>query len=181
MVEVAEPDPEPTAYRPVVTADRRRAMLESTVLPGPERARDVERRVRPWLEDELKAAGLEWGAPVYMRAFKEEAEMELWMQEPGGGRFRLFRNYAIHAWSGNLGPKLKEGDGQSPEGFYEVRRGWAGDAGTSFPRSEVREGCPGQVVGPGDGVALRGVCLRDDGRPEDGRAALGDAGDPLPP
>ena len=58
------------------------------------------------------------GSPVFIRIFKEESQLELWVQ--GESRFELFRTYAICAWSGELGPKLAEGDGQSPEGFYYV-------------------------------------------------------------
>lgn len=58
------------------------------------------------------------GAPIFMRIFKREFELELWMRK--GSRFELFATYPICNWSGNLGPKLMEGDRQSPEGFYTV-------------------------------------------------------------
>ena len=63
----------------------------------------------------------EWslGSPLYIRIFKLEAEMEVWMQEPSGV-YQLFRTYPICNWSGDVGPKLKEGDRQAPEGFYVV-------------------------------------------------------------
>jgi len=35
-------------------------------------------------------------------------------------RFHLFRTYPICTFSGELGPKIQEGDDQSPEGFYFV-------------------------------------------------------------
>lgn len=68
---------------------------------------------------ELAQAGLALGSPVYVRIFKLEAQMEVWMQA-GDGRYKLFRTYNICNWSGDLGPKLKEGDKQSPEGYYLV-------------------------------------------------------------
>ncbi len=58
------------------------------------------------------------GAPVYVRIFKKEGELELWLKT--NGRYRLYRNFPICKWSGRLGPKLKEADYQSPEGFYSV-------------------------------------------------------------
>ena len=58
------------------------------------------------------------GSPVFIRIFKEESELELWVKEGAG--FTRWRTYPICTWSGDLGPKLKEGDGQSPEGFYFV-------------------------------------------------------------
>ncbi len=68
---------------------------------------------------ELAARGLKIGAPLYVRVFKLENEMEVWLKNPAG-RYTLFRTYPICNWSGKLGPKLKEGDKQAPEGFYVV-------------------------------------------------------------
>ena len=53
-----------------------------------------------------------------MRIFKREFELELWMQRDGV--FHRFVTYPICRWSGTLGPKLIQGDGQAPEGFYSV-------------------------------------------------------------
>ena len=68
---------------------------------------------------ELAARGLTIGAPIYVRVFKLENEMEVWLQNSAGSYTR-FRTYPICNWSGKLGPKLKEGDKQAPEGFYVV-------------------------------------------------------------
>jgi murein L,D-transpeptidase YafK len=70
------------------------------------------------LERRLKARGMELGSPLLIRIFKVEAELELWMST--GGRFELFTTYPICNWSGTLGPKLAEGDKQSPEGLYMI-------------------------------------------------------------
>jgi len=75
-------------------------------------------RVRPGLEKRFAARGLVFGAPVHIRIFKESKELELWVES--GAVFRLFETYSICNFSGGLGPKLREGDGQSPEGFYRV-------------------------------------------------------------
>ncbi len=64
---------------------------------------------------------MEVQAPVFIRIFKEELELEVWKQRDDG-RFYHFKTYPICNWSGELGPKLKEGDGQAPEGFYTVAR-----------------------------------------------------------
>ena len=58
-------------------------------------------------------------SPILVRVFKEEAELEVWKQD-GAGRFQLLKTYPICRSSGDLGPKLREGDGQTPEGFYRV-------------------------------------------------------------
>ena len=71
-------------------------------------------------DDRLKAQGLALGAPVFLRIFKLESALEIWMEKDG--RYQLFTTYPICLWSGRLGPKLAEGDRQAPEGFYSVTR-----------------------------------------------------------
>ncbi len=58
-------------------------------------------------------------SPIILRVFKEEAELEVWKQD-ATGRFELLKVYPICRWSGDLGPKLHEGDRQTPEGFYTI-------------------------------------------------------------
>jgi murein L,D-transpeptidase YafK len=66
----------------------------------------------------LKTAGVNLGAPILLRIFKREFELELWLRR--GDRFERFAVYPVCNWSGRLGPKLREGDHQAPEGFYTV-------------------------------------------------------------
>jgi len=70
------------------------------------------------LSGRLSSAGLSLGAPIFVRIFKREFELEVWLKRDG--RFFHFATYPICMWSGNLGPKLREGDRQAPEGFYTV-------------------------------------------------------------
>lgn len=79
------------------------------------------------LNERLAAHGLSAGAPVFIRIFKRDFELELWMQRDG--KFHRFAVYPICRWSGRLGPKTKQGDHQAPEGFYTV------DAGALNPNS----------------------------------------------
>jgi hypothetical protein len=65
-----------------------------------------------------RPARFNMGAPAYVRIFKKEGELELWLKV--NGRYSLYRNFPICKWSGRLGPKVKEADYQSPEGFYSV-------------------------------------------------------------
>ncbi len=58
-------------------------------------------------------------SPILVRVFKEEAELEVWKQD-ATGRFQILKTYPICRWSGDLGPKLQEGDRQAPEGFYTI-------------------------------------------------------------
>jgi len=62
------------------------------------------------------------GAPMMVRIYKRESELEVW-KKTAGGSYEVFKTYAICAWSGDLGPKYSEGDRQTPEGFYTVTPG----------------------------------------------------------
>ncbi|HEY8964777.1 MAG TPA: murein L,D-transpeptidase family protein, partial [Alphaproteobacteria bacterium] len=64
--------------------------------------------------------GFVLGDPAYLRIFKDEGLVEVWMQKNAQSRFELFEIYPICKHSGSLGPKQKTGDRQAPEGFYEV-------------------------------------------------------------
>lgn len=63
--------------------------------------------------------GMSPGDPILIRAYKKEAELEVW-KRGGDGRYALLKTYPICRWSGQLGPKVREGDRQAPEGFYTV-------------------------------------------------------------
>lgn len=95
------------------------AQSRTVAAPVADRAVAARQRVEPVLRDALDTAQLRWGAPVLLRIFKQESELEMWF-EGDDGRYRLFRTWPICRWSGTLGPKLAEGDGQAPEGFYRV-------------------------------------------------------------
>ena len=55
---------------------------------------------------------------MLIRIYKE-AELEVWKRSTSGRYVRL-KTFPICRWSGQLGPKQKEGDRQTPEGFYAV-------------------------------------------------------------
>jgi murein L,D-transpeptidase YafK len=74
------------------------------------------------LPQRLAAKGLTEGQPVFLRIFKQEAVLEVWMRDDKAA-WRKFQSYPICRFSGELGPKLKEGDRQAPEGFYQVASG----------------------------------------------------------
>lgn len=71
------------------------------------------------LEEGLAEIGANIGNPVFIRIFKKESLLEVWMYT--GTVYEHLKDYAICAYSGYLGPKLKEGDRQAPEGFYKVK------------------------------------------------------------
>ena len=70
----------------------------------------------------LGKKGLAPEAPIFVRIFKEESEFEVWKAR-ADGRFYHVKTYPICNWSGDLGPKLAQGDKQAPEGFYDIAPG----------------------------------------------------------
>jgi murein L,D-transpeptidase YafK len=77
---------------------------------------------REALRTDLVAAGFAMGDPVHVRIFKRERRLEVWLRGASSGRYGKFRDYDICKFSGELGPKLLEGDRQAPEGFYRVAK-----------------------------------------------------------
>lgn len=74
--------------------------------------------------------GMDPGAPILMRSFKKESEIEVW-KLGRDGKYALLKTYPMCRWSGQLGPKVREGDRQAPEGFYDVT------AASMNPRSSL--------------------------------------------
>ena len=69
----------------------------------------------------FKEKGLHYtGFNLFIRAFKQEAQLEVWIREKDTRQYKLLHAYAICTSSGTLGPKRKEGDYQVPEGIYEI-------------------------------------------------------------
>lgn len=100
------PMPSPAASAP---AQQIAAHTEPVLRPAPEESFNTS---------DQPPARFNMGAPVYVRIFKKEGELELWLKH--NGRYALYRSFPICKWSGRLGPKLREADYQSPEGFYSV-------------------------------------------------------------
>jgi murein L,D-transpeptidase YafK len=71
---------------------------------------------------ELDQKHMDKDSPILVRLYKEEAEMEVWKKDRDG-QYALLKTYPICRWSGDLGPKVKEGDRQAPEGFYTITPG----------------------------------------------------------
>src|SRR5262249_48184940 len=79
----------------------------------------ANRRIPDKLLAEMERQDMDPQSPILVRIFKQEAELEVWKQNRSG-RFELLKLYPICRWSGDLGPKIKEGDRQAPEGFYTI-------------------------------------------------------------
>jgi murein L,D-transpeptidase YafK len=71
------------------------------------------------LVSSMASKNMDQNAPILVRVFKMESVLEVWKQTRSG-RYELLKSYPICRWSGQLGPKRKQGDRQAPEGFYSV-------------------------------------------------------------
>lgn len=87
-------------------------------IPSSNKSQDAYRRIAPKLIREMKKINAKLGDPVFIRIFKKEKKLEIWLRQ--GLTYTFFKSYSICHHSGDLGPKIKEGDKQSPEGFYSV-------------------------------------------------------------
>lgn len=110
------------------------------------------------LAAEFAAKNLKLGSPVFIRVYKQTSKMELWIRQ--GSRYVLFKAYRICRWSGGLGPKMYEGDRQSPEGLYHITSDdlivnprWHRAMNINFPnRFDVVNGRGGS------GILIHGKC-----------------------
>jgi len=90
------------------------------------RSKNAEARYTAPLTEELHEKGLALGDPIFLRITKTQSKtdkqgrLEAFV-ENDDGKFLLFKTWDICTYSGKLGPKLKQGDRQSPEGFYFVK------------------------------------------------------------
>ena len=87
-------------------------------LPGSADLKQAKQDALRRIETEIRSTKVEIGTPVFLRIFKQSSELEVWVK--ADDRYELLKTFPICRYSGELGPKLKEGDGQSPEGFYKV-------------------------------------------------------------
>jgi murein L,D-transpeptidase YafK len=98
---------------------------------------------------------------MMIRVFKHEKKVELWLKQKKGKQFSLFKTYDICYYSGELGPKRKQGDGQVPEGFYNIAvfnpySSYYLSLGLNYPNSSDR------IIGKsnlGGDIMIHGNCL----------------------
>jgi len=123
---------------------------------GPKHAFPVPLALRKTMADR----DMDLKAPILIRIFKEERELEVW-KKTGSGKFAHLKSYPICNYSGTLGPKKKRADRQAPEGFYSVRPGQMNPNSKYYLSFDV--GYPNafdQALGrTGDSIMVHGDCL----------------------
>lgn len=96
--------------------------VHAYVIPNSPTAEKVVLAHENPLRKTLQSLNAEYGAPIFVRIFKDPGVLETWVQTREG-KFTLHKQYDICTFSGTLGPKRKQGDKQAPEGFYFVKPG----------------------------------------------------------
>lgn len=115
------------------------------------------------LKKQFDAKGLQWPASqIYIRSFKYDGKMEVWVKGKSADTFSLFKTYKICALAGSIGPKRMEGDFQVPEGFYYINKFNPNSEyhlalGINYPNeSDKVLGDPNRL---GGGIYIHGSCV----------------------
>lgn len=142
------------------------AALLSPAVPArdePARLRQARKRAEPAIRARFSAAGVAWPArAVLLRALKLDDALELWAGDRPDAPLKLVHTFRVCARSGGPGPKRRGGDGQVPEGFYEVSglNPWSSfhlSLRVSYPnRSDRLRGRTGDLGGD---IFIHGNCV----------------------
>lgn len=115
------------------------------------------------LQQELQSAKFTDQFQAYYVAYKAEGTVEVWLRSTGKNTFKLFKTYNFCAHSGTLGPKVIEGDGQTPEGFYHINvfnpmSNFHLSLGLDYP-NKVDLARTGKGNKPGSDIYIHGDCV----------------------
>ncbi len=115
------------------------------------------------LKKQFAAAGLQWPAKqIYIRSFKYDSQLEVWVRNSSNEPFKLFKTYRVCAMAGALGPKRMQDDYQVPEGFYYVnqfnpRSSYHLSLGINYPNESDK--ILSDSITPGGGIYIHGSCV----------------------
>ncbi len=121
------------------------------------------RRKEDTLQKQFEAKKLKWPANyIYMRSFKYDSQLEVWVKDQIKDAFKLFKTYKVCALAGTLGPKRLEGDYQVPEGFYYInefnpRSQFYLSLGINYPN--VSDKILSDSLRPGSAIYIHGSCV----------------------
>lgn len=115
------------------------------------------------LKNEFADKGLVWPAKyVYIRSFKYDAQLEIWVKNNLKEKYKLFKTYKVCMQSGTMGPKRMQGDYQVPEGFYYInefnpRSMYHLSLGLNYPNPSDK--ILSDKERPGNGIYIHGSCV----------------------
>lgn len=128
-----------------------------------ERVRNAYDEKGEKLQKELQKAGYTSNFKLFIAAYKAEGKLEIWLKANGQNQFRLFKTYDFCEHSGTLGPKVIEGDLQTPEGFYKINvfnpmSNFHLSLGVDYPNS-VDKARTGKNRKTGGDIYIHGNCV----------------------
>jgi len=115
------------------------------------------------LRKQFAVKKLVWPAKyIYIRSFKYDSQMEVWVKNDIKDPFQLFKTYKICALAGTLGPKRMAGDFQVPEGFYYInefnpKSNYYLSLGLNYPN--VSDRILSDSLQPGGDIYIHGSCV----------------------
>lgn len=127
------------------------------------RADESFRRKEDTLQKQFAAKKLQWPAKyIYIRSFKYDSQMEVWVKNDLKDPFKLFKTYKVCALAGTLGPKRMEGDYQVPEGFYYInefnpKSNYYLSLGINYPNESDK--ILSDLYRPGNSIYIHGSCV----------------------
>lgn len=124
---------------------------------------DVYNRMEDSIKKEFAKQKLNWPPhEMYVRSFKYDKQLEVWVKGDSSQHFRLFKTYKVCMQSGSMGPKRIEGDYQVPEGFYYINEfnpnsNYHLSLGLNYPNASDRILSDAQR--PGNNIYIHGNCV----------------------
>lgn len=128
-----------------------------------QRPQEALQRKEDTLEKQFLAKNLSWPAKyIYIRSFKYDSQLEVWVKDNVKDPFTLFKTYRICALAGSLGPKRMQGDYQVPEGFYYISEfnpnsSYYLSLGINYPNESDR--ILSDSLNPGGDIYIHGSCV----------------------
>lgn len=142
-------------------------VIAQTSYTPPGKSGKIVAEIMPKVEDSLRkqfsASQLNWPpAAVYIRSFKYERQLEVWVKNDIKSPYKLFKMYKVCMQSGTTGPKRMEGDYQVPEGFYHINdfntnSMYHLSLGLNYPNSSDR--ILSDSLRPGSAIYIHGNCV----------------------
>ena len=127
------------------------------------RINDALKRKEDTLMKQFREKGLPWPAKyIYLRSFKYDSQLEVWVKYEKNEKFRLFKTYRVCALAGTLGPKRMQGDYQVPEGFYYInefnpKSSYHLSLGLNYPNASDKILSDSEM--PGGDIYIHGSCV----------------------
>ncbi len=129
------------------------------------RVADAFNRKADTLKKQFADAGLQWPAKqIYVRSFKYDSQLEVWVRNNYNEPFKLFKTYPVCALAGTMGPKRMQGDYQVPEGFYYINEFRPNSTyhlslGLNYPNASDKIVSNTNKTNPGGDIYIHGSCV----------------------